>query len=455
MNITSFLYGLAFSLSLFSALASSALAESAGDPCQLPTVGRVYTVEGPNGPSLVCNGTTLDVYESVSGGPTRKGIATASPKTTFDVNGELKFGTTGIACDADRKGAVRYDSAGLEEIEMCDGVSWDGLRNSTAISSLNAATRTNAINNATFQQSWGWQFTSAGIGLTLGEYAASTGGFFNQFILAVSTEPGSTAIPLAISNEGASYAFIVVKDENLGDIQFVIDGDGKVGIETGEPKTTLDVNGEVKFNYTGIGCDGDREGAIRYDSAGGTPWEYCNGSAWVPFESAGLTGPAGCSDIGDLCADGTVFAGYHPITQEHLFIPPTDQERPGSPGTYTMNWKNAIGTNDISTDSTADGKVNHANRGGAIGNFQAFQACEDLSFGAHTDWYLPSRVEAYYLWSVHETIEAGGNITNFQNAAYWSSTEYGTNGAWVQSFYDGLQTSSDKTDGYRVRCVRR
>ena len=175
----------------------------------------------------------------------------------------------------------------------------------------------------------------------------------------------------------------------------------------------------------------------------------------APAGGGGLTGPSGCANIGDLCADGTVFAGWNPITSAHLFIPTVDQEQPGSPGTYTMMWKNAQGTDDISPDSTDDGQVNHANRGGAIGDFQAFQTCEDLSFGGQTDWYLPSQVELYYIWSVRGTIEAGGNITNFQNADYWSSTEYTTNRAWLQTFTDGGQHNFSKTNAYRVRCVRR
>ncbi len=169
----------------------------------------------------------------------------------------------------------------------------------------------------------------------------------------------------------------------------------------------------------------------------------------------GLSGPSGCANIGDLCADGTVFAGWHPHTQAHLFIPTVDQERPGAPGSFSMNWKNAIGTDDISPDSNDDGEVNHAGRGGAIGDFQAFQACEDLSFGGQSDWYLPSRVELYYIWSVRGTIEAGGNITNFQNTNYWSSTELNTNVAWFQGFTSGIQNTNTKGTLYRARCVRR
>lgn len=205
-------------------------------------------------------------------------------------------------------------------------------------------------------------------------------------------------------------------------------------------------------------CTAGENGWVRKtggpENAGVSETLTCNGATWV--KQSGLTGPSGCANIGDLCADGTVFAGYHPITYEHLFIPTVDQERPGAPGTFTLNWKNAAGTNDINPDSTNDGKINHANRGGAIGNFQAFQACEDLGFGGHSDWYLPSQVELYYLWSVRTTIEAAGNITNFQNN-YHSSTEHSTSNSWYQTFntHPGAQSFANKTGATTVRCLRR
>lgn len=158
-------------------------------------------------------------------------------------------------------------------------------------------------------------------------------------------------------------------------------------------------------------------------------------------------GPADCPAIGDLCADGTVFAGYHPTLHEALFIPPTDQ------GT-TSQWKTSIGTDDIATDSTYDGRAN-TNQVANSTTFPAFKACKDLGTGGHSDWYLPSQVELYYLWAVHETIEAGGNITNFQNAYYWSSTEYDTGVAWLQLFTDSTVNHFAKTYASGVRCVRR
>ncbi|WP_177326136.1 DUF1566 domain-containing protein [Pseudomonas sp. G5(2012)] len=193
-------------------------------------------------------------------------------------------------------------------------------------------------------------------------------------------------------------------------------------------------------------CDSDKQGRLRYTSASDT-WEYCSGSTWSPFEQAGLVGPAGCANIGDLCADGTVYAGYHPITQEHLFIPTTDQ------GT-TSTWKTSTGTNDIATDSIYDGRINTDQVANST-TFPAFKLCKDLGTGGHADWYLPSQVETYYLWSVRDIIQAGGNITNFQSALYWASTEATTTTAWSQQLGGGQHNTSSKNSFFRVRCVRR
>lgn len=164
----------------------------------------------------------------------------------------------------------------------------------------------------------------------------------------------------------------------------------------------------------------------------------------------GVTGAmagGGCTDIGDLCPDGTVYAGYHPTLLVPLYIPTTDQ------GT-TQVWKTSTGTNDIATDSIDDGRVN-SNQVPNDAAFPAFKLCKDLTTGGHSDWYLPSQVELYYLWSVRTQIEAKGNITNFQNAVYGSSTEYSTNDALVHIFASGYQFSFSKTFAVRTRCVRR
>jgi hypothetical protein len=162
---------------------------------------------------------------------------------------------------------------------------------------------------------------------------------------------------------------------------------------------------------------------------------------------SGVSGPAGCTTIGALCADGTVFAGYHPLTQVHLFIPTTDQ------GT-TSAWKTSTGVNDIATDSIDDGRAN-TNQVPNSTTFPAFKLCKDLAVGGYSDWYLPSQVESYQLWLARPMLEAAGNITNF-NTLYWTSTELSSGTVRVQNFLSGVIGSSFKTGGaVRVRCVRR
>lgn len=54
---------------------------------------------------------------------------------------------------------------------------------------------------------------------------------------------------------------------------------GPVSIGSAAPQTELDVAGEIRFGNTGIACDGNRSGAIRYNATS-TAHEYCNGSDW-------------------------------------------------------------------------------------------------------------------------------------------------------------------------------
>lgn len=180
--------------------------------------------------------------------------------------------------------------------------------------------------------------------------------------------------------------------------------------------------------------------------------QFCNGQDWIaigpyPVPTGTLIGPSGCPNIGDLCADGTVFAGYHQITHEHMFIPTTDQ------GTTSV-WKTSAGTNDITTDSAYDGRVN-TNQVPNSATFPAFKVCKDLTVGGHNDWYLPSRAELDYLYSQRGQLVSSGNITDFQNGDYWSSTESNAGNAWQTDLTNGGIFAAPKTVDMYIRCVRR
>ncbi len=62
-----------------------------------------------------------DMYSGVSG---KVGIGAATPKTKLDVAGEVKFGNTGLTCNSDAAGAIRYNS-GSKVMEFCDGSAWN------------------------------------------------------------------------------------------------------------------------------------------------------------------------------------------------------------------------------------------------------------------------------------------------------------------------------------------
>jgi len=93
---------------------------------------------------------------------------------------------------------------------------------------------------------------------------------------------------------------------------------------------------------------------------------------------------------------------------------------------------------------------------GTCSSCYASQLCQDLNLGGKTDWYLPSK---YELNLMYENIGQGnvlglGNVGNFENSSYWSSTEYNGFNAWGQYFTSGYQTTNSKTNANNVRAVR-
>ena len=78
----------------------------------------------------------------------------------------------------------------------------------------------------------------------------------------------------------------------------------------------------------------------------------------------------------------------------------------------------------------------------------AARLCGDLVQGGYSDWYLPSKDELNKLRINRSAI--GG----FASVGYWSSTEADHNGAWIQDFSDGNQTTYYKNYTSYVRAIR-
>jgi len=229
--------------------------------------------------------------------------------------------------------------------------------------------------------------------------------------------------------------------------------------------------GSVLVGYDNRTCDGTLEGAIRYNSAISS-MEYCDGTSWtapgIVGGGLGCSGPADCATAGDVCTDGSVFAGCSGGNAFYVTRCDFDDTWGGSSCSGTTGnqyWANdssstnlrIVGVTDVSdgranttalTNGVVDGTGDSKSTAG-LQIHQAAQFCADLSMHGKTDWYLPSQAEGYvmYLNSVA--------IGNFSATKYWVSSENGAN-AWTQNFAAGGFLGGGLKNGARpVRCARR
>ena len=82
--------------------------------------------------------------------------------------------------------------------------------------------------------------------------------------------------------------------------------------------------------------------------------------------------------------------------------------------------------------------------------------CADLTLGGYTDWFLPSKDELNLMYdNIGPGDELGlGNVGDFDDDYYWSSTQSGTSFAWAQNFAGSYQGGLYKINTFSVRAVR-
>ena len=120
----------------------------------------------------------------------------------------------------------------------------------------------------------------------------------------------------------------------------------------------------------------------------------------------------------------------------------------------TLQWK-TTDTTTANTDSTTDGHANTAAMVVAgITDHPAGEFCVDLTIDGYSDWYLPSKDELNLLYTNHAALEAAG-AGSFIDNYYWSSSEDTPTNAWFQHFYNGGQTTPNKSSYYYVRAISR
>lgn len=80
---------------------------------------------------------------------------------------------------------------------------------------------------------------------------------------------------------GSSSAMLVWKPMT----PIVMDTNGRAGIGTASPVTSLDVAGDIKIGQASTTCSSTMAGAVRFNSSTNV-FEYCNGSAWSSCASS-------------------------------------------------------------------------------------------------------------------------------------------------------------------------
>lgn len=114
-------------------------------------------------------------------------------------------------------------------------------------------------------------------------------------------------------------------------------------------------------------------------------------------------------------------------------------------GTYGLNESGAVGT-EIGT-----GKQN------SLSNNAAMYPCNDYGVYVgdiyYKDWFLPSKDELNLMYK-NLFVYGIGNFGSLNESFYWSSSQDTEYKAWIQQFYQGAQTSSDKRSSGVVRPIR-
>ena len=86
----------------------------------------------------------------------------------------------------------------------------------------------------------------------------------------------------------------------------------------------------------------------------------------------------------------------------------------------------------------------------------AAKAALDTEIDGYSDWYLPSRDEFIEIYNTIVNVDIEGDIGGFENSRYWSSTENGSESAWMLDVHSFGFTSyfGDKSNACKVRVIR-
>ncbi len=206
-----------------------------------------------------------------------------------------------------------------------------------------------------------------------------------------------------------------------------------------ETSANFSLGGGIRIGSTLEACTPTLAGAIRYQD---NQIQLCDGNQWNAGP-IGNSGPTGCPNVGDACADGSVYVGLSPDGNLPMYTTAAD-----APGTY--EWSLTFSNYGIT--GTATGAANTAAivAAGGPGNDPAANYCDNLTMHGYSDWYLPAIDETMVMAAVSNVGALSGTFTG---SFYWSSTEVSL---FVARIQDGLGIENgSKDDTHSVRCVRK
>jgi hypothetical protein len=287
--------------------------------------------------------------------------------------------------------------------------------------------------------------------LSLSSFGQAPEGFKYQAVVrdAGNTILNNQAVGMRMTILQGSIGGITVYQETFAT---TTNGYGLVNLEIG--------SGTTAYDFTTIDwANGPYFMETAVDVTGGTMYTVMGTSQFmsVPYAlyaktSGNIEGQCGLS-IGQTYQGGIIF--YLDASGCHGLISAAADQSSG------LQW--------CSTGSNVDTYAYGSGIGSGEGNSQgirrwqgdcascdANEVCQDLSIGVYTDWYLPSK---YELNLMYQNIGQGnalglGNIGDFVDAGYWSSTEYDTDFVWYQNFVAGVQVLAPKSGYVTLRAVR-
>ena len=213
-------------------------------------------------------------------------------------------------------------------------------------------------------------------------------------------------------------------------------------------------------------CSTYPDGAYMRSSGDGSRGVFklsCTSGTWEDMNASGSSDPcASCSPSpGDVCSDGSVYAGISPDGSVAMYTTPADAGQ-FSWNDGTSNWVDTAMVNCTSAEASCN--TGEANTSLLVGlgtspspaPYVAARHCDNLTAHGHSDWYLPARYELAVL-RTNRTAIGGFNLTGSNPAGwYWSSSERINSHSWLQRFSDGTQSLFNlKFVDLSVRCVRR